>query len=471
MKKILFSICFVGTLILSSCSMSDFLDVKPRGKEIATKMDHFVGELNHSTLLSFAGNIYFANLGEELTNYPAPMEKLMAQQKEPGVLAFKYDNAPFANEYVSTEWDNYYSKIYQYNAIIDGVMDAVDGTELQKRQIQAEARVQRAYMHFCAAMMFTKPYNAATAATDLSVPIVTKADTQGSEGYTRATTKEFYDWIIAEMKAALDIIPDGYGITRCYSAAANILLGRVYWYIGDYQNALTYLKTGYDKVQADSHYKFLNYRANDNTWKGTKAFYNTYPDLWNSSETIIVRYITLTDLVNESSPILFIKPEYVDMYAEGDLRINHLTKHAATGGMRPAGRKTHNLMVDLPELYFMLAECEARVGSEANARDLMLEYRKSRFADDASAAIPQTVATKDELIKFIVSERILEYPARGASVIDMKRLWNDPLFQFKKANFTHTVIGGETYTMDEAAQLTWKIPYTVKKFHADWQDN
>lgn len=471
MKKILLSICFVGTLILSSCSMSDFLDVKPRGKEIATKMDHFVGELNHTTLLSFAGNMYFANLGEELTNYPSPMERLMAQQKEPGVLAFKYDNAPFENEYASSEWDNNYSKIYQYNAIIDGVMNAVDGTEQQKRQIQAEARVQRAYMHFCAAMMFTKPYNAATAATDLSVPIVTKADTQGSEGYTRATVKELYDWIIAEMKDALNIIPDGFGITRCYSAAANILLGRVYWYIGDYQNALTYLKAGYEKVQADSHYKFLSYRTNDVTWKGAKTFYNTYPDLWNSSEVIIVRYITLTDLVNESNPILFIKPEYVDMYAEGDLRINHLTTHPATGGMRPAGRKTHNLMIDLPELYFMLAESEARAGSEANARELMLEYRKSRFADDESAAIPETVTGKDELIKFIVNERILEYPARGASVIDMKRLWNDPLFQFKKANFTHTVVGGETYTMDEAAQLTWKIPYMVKKYHTDWQDN
>ena len=395
----------------------------------------------------------------------------MAQQKEPGVLAFKYDNAPFENEYASSEWDNNYSKIYQYNAIIDGVMNAVDGTEQQKRQIQAEARVQRAYMHFCAAMMFTKPYNAATAATDLSVPIVTKADTQGSEGYTRATVKELYDWIIAEMKDALNIIPDGFGITRCYSAAANILLGRVYWYIGDYQNALTYLKAGYEKVQADSHYKFLSYRTNDVTWKGAKTFYNTYPDLWNSSEVIIVRYITLTDLVNESNPILFIKPEYVDMYAEGDLRINHLTTHPATGGMRPAGRKTHNLMIDLPELYFMLAECEARAGSEANARELMLEYRKSRFADDESAAIPETVTGKDELIKFIVNERILEYPARGASVIDMKRLWNDPMFQFKKAAFTHTVVGGETYTMDESAQLTWKIPYSVKKYHTDWMDN
>lgn len=472
MKKIILSLCLAGTMVLAgSCSMKEFLDVKPRGKELATKIDHFIGELNHNSIHVFSGNFVYANLGEELTNYPSPMERLMTQQKEPGVLSFTYDNAPFAGEYNSLEWDGYYAKIYQYNTIIAGVMDAEDGTELQKKQIQAEARFQRAYLHFCAAIMYTKPYNAATAATDLSVPVVTKADTQGSEGYVRATAKELYDWVIAEMKEALPLLPDGYGLTRCYSAPANVLLGRVYWYLGDYQNALTYLNAGYQKIHADSRYKFLSYRTSDKTWKGVKAFYNTYPDPWNNSEMVLVNYISLTDLVNETSPMLFIKQEYVDKYADGDLRINHLTKHAATGGMRPAGRKNFNLMVELPELYFMLAECEARAGSETKARELMSEYRISRFADDASAAIPASVVSKDDLIKFIVEERILEYPARGASVIDMKRLWNDPLFQFKKKNFTHTVIGGDTYTMDESAQLTWKIPYMVKKFHSDWKDN
>lgn len=458
-------------ILAGSCSVKDFLDIKPRGKELATKIDHFVGQLNHTSIVSLTGNLVYANLGEELTNYPSPLERLMTQQKEPGLLAFKYDNNPFIGEYNSMEWDGWYAKIYQYNTIIAGVMDAEDGAELQKKQIQAEARFQRAYLHFCAAMMYTKPYNAATAATDLSVPIVTKADTEGSEGYVRATAKELYDWVISEMQETLPQIPDGFGVTRCFNASANVLLGRVYWYLGDYQNALTYLKAGYEKIHADSHYKFLSYRTSDKTWKGAKTFYNSYPEPWSNSETVLVRYVALTDLVNESNPILFIKQEYVDKYADGDLRINLLTKHAATGGMRPAGRKNLNLMIELPELYFMLAECEARAGSEAKARELMLEYRISRFADDASAAIPASVASKDDLIKFIVEERILEYPARGASVIDMKRLWNDPLFQFKKANFTHTVIGGESFKMDESAQLTWKIPYMVKKFHSDWQDN
>lgn len=460
-----------AAILSTGCDVQEFLDVKPRGKDLATKIDHFVGQINHTNIISVTGNLVYANMGEELTNYPSPLERLQTQQKEPGLFAFQYKDDPFRGDVASAEWDASYAKIYQYNTIIANVMNAEDGTEEQKKAIKAEARMQRAFLHFYTSIFFSKPYNASTASTDLSIPIVTEANTNGSENYKRATVAELYDWVTSEMKEAIADLPDGYGLTRCYSGPANVILGRVYWYMGDYANALKYLQAGYGIIKANSKYAFLSYRTSDKTWKGTKAFYNTYPDPWANSETVLIRYNTMTDLVNETNPILFIKPEYVAMYKEGDLRINHLTKHAATGGMRPAGRRYLNTMVELPELYFMLAECEARTGSEDTARQLMLEYRKSRFATDEAAAIPAEVATREDLIKFIVNERILEYPARGASVIDMKRLWNDPVFQFKKAAFTHTVVGGETYTMDASSQLTWKIPYTVKKYHSDWMDN
>lgn len=476
MKKIYSIISLAAAVILAaSCDMEvkNFLDVKPRGKEIATKLDHYIGQLNHTSNISISGNLVYPNMGEELMNYPSPLERLQTQQKDPGLFAFQYKTDVFDGEVASTEWSNTYAKIYQYNTVINGVMNAIDGTEDQKREIQAEARVQRAYLHFFASIFFAKPYNKATADTDLSVPIVTVANTQAYDGYKRATTKELYDWVISEITDAIKYLPtvEGAHLTRCYKDVAEILLGRVYWYMGDYDNALTHLRAGYSVINADKKtYSFLSYRDNNTKWKGAKTFYNSYPQPWQSNtEMVSLRYISMTDLVNESNPILFIKPEYVSMYKDGDLRINLLTKHAATGGMRPAGRQYFNTMVELPELYFMLAECEARAGSEDAARGLMLTYRKSRFASDEAAAIPAEVAGKDDLIKFIVNERILEYPARGASVIDMKRLWNDPLFQFKKAAYTHPVEGGETYKMDEAAQLTWKIPYSVLKFHPDWK--
>ena len=50
--------------------------------------------------------------------------------------------------------------------IVNGVMDADDGTREEKQRLQAEARVGRAYMHFLLAQFFGKPYNESTASQD-----------------------------------------------------------------------------------------------------------------------------------------------------------------------------------------------------------------------------------------------------------------------------------------------------------------
>lgn len=472
MKKIYSIIAVVLVALSSSSCVKDFLDIKPRGKEIASTYDHYVGMLNHTLQVSFSGNFVFQNLGEELLNNTQTMTQLDTKQGEPGVLAFKYDNNPYVSDASSPEWEVPYSKIYRYNVIIAEIMDAENGTEEQKKAVLAEARVQRAYMHFLASLMFSKPYNKATASSDLSIPIVTVANTMDSEKYTRSTVEEVYSWIIKEMTEAIPDLPIGEkGITRVYKGAANALLGRVYMQKGDYSNALTVLKDAKTQIEAIGAYTFLNYRTSGNSWLGGKTYYKSYPRFNLNSEVVSTHYLTLTNLVSDTSvPILGLKPDFVSQYVDGDLRAKLVTKHAASGLDRPVGRQEQNFLLDLPDLYMMLAECEARVGSADNAKSLMVAYRKTRFTTDALAAIPSSVDTKDKLIQFIVNERVLEYPGWGMSVIDMKRLWNDPLFAAKKAKYVHET-GDGTFTAADKDQLTWKIPHKVIKYHSNWENN
>ena len=472
MKKI-YSIIAIALVALSASScVKDFLDLKPRGKEIASTYDHYLGMLNHTTLVSFSGTFVFQNLGEELINNTQSMTQLDTRQGEPGLLAFKYDSNPYIGDVSSAEWDTTYARIYRYNVIIAEVMDAEGGTEEQKKEILAEARVQRAYMHFLASLMFTKPYTESTAATDLSVPIVLKANTMDSEKYTRSTTKELYDWMIKEIKESIPDLPIGEkGVTRVYKGAANALLGRIYMQKGDYTSALAVLKDAKDQINEIGAYKFLDYRASGSSWLGGKTYYKSYPHFYTSSECVCAHYYSIYNLVSDTAvPYLGLKSDFVSQYVDGDLRGKLVTKHAATGLDRPVGRQEQNFMLELPDLYMMLAECEARVGSVDNAKNLMTEYRKTRFTTDALAAIPSTVDTKDKLIQFIVNERVLEYPGWGMSVIDMKRLWNDPLFAEKKAKYVHET-GDGTFTAAAEDQLTWKIPHKIIKYHLDWQNN
>lgn len=473
MKRINTFIAIVLVALSSSSCVKDFLDIKPRGKEIASTYDHYLGMLNHTTLVSFSGNYVYQNLGEETIGNNSTMTQLQTKQGEPGVLAFQYDANPYMGDVNAPEWDAPYAHIYRYNVIIAEVMDAEGGTEEQKKQILAEARVQRAYMHFLASLMFSKPYNESTASTDISVPIVTRANTMDSENYKLSTVKEIYDWMIKEISESIPDLQIGEkGVTRVYKGVANALLGRIYMQKGDYASALTCLRDAKTQIAEIKDYALLDYRAKGSSWLGGKTYYKSYPRFYTSSECVCTHYLTIfTNLTSDTAvPIFGFKPEFVSQYTEGDLRAMLITKHAASGVDRPIGRQEQNFMLELPDLYMMLAECEARKGDAGKARDLMLEYRKTRFTSDELAAIPASVDSNDKLIQFIVKERVLEYPGLGVSVIDMKRLWNDPLFADKKAAYVHTGADSKTFSADAADQLTWKIPFKVKRYHTDWAE-
>ena len=475
MKKIsVYTIVALIALMATTSCVKDFLDIKPRGNDIASKLEHFEGLLDAVNYLSMGSSTYM-NMGEELCGDLKTEERLQTSEKDKGLYAFRFDRDPFQSENTCDEWETSYGRIYTANYVINNVMNAEDGTEAQKKRVQAEARMQRAYLHFYASLMFSKHFNESTADSDLSVPIVTKAGTEDSPTYKRATVAELYNFVISEMTESIPFLQDEYGKTRVSKAAGNMLLGKVYWYKGDYSNALTCFRNAMSMVKkfSGTPVQLLSFRDNNATWSGTKAYFNTFPEAGYSSESLLVRYMAQTTYVSATQACLhYFKPEYVAMFKEGDLRAKFLAPSTTnTSMMRLVTRVYYNCMGDLPELYLLLAECEARVGTESSARDVLTEYRKSRFDSDAHAAIPSTVASKDDLIKFIVNERILEYPGRGVSVIDMKRLWDDPLFASKKANFTHPVEGGQTYTLSSVDQLTWKIPLKVMKFHSDWQDN
>ena len=69
---------------------------------------------------------------------------------------------------------------------------------------------------------------------------------------------------------------------------------------------------------------------------------------------------------------------------------------------------------------------------------------------------------------FAFEERMREQLGFGSSWFDMKRLWNDPLFQDLKQYYVHPV-GKETYTLTDE-RLKMKIPPTVIAWHPDYEN-
>lgn len=482
--------CLTSGILLSGCD--DFLDLKPKGKEIPTRFDHFSGLLNNTMFSNLSiveqranGStspgtepFYMMYMGDELiadeTSF-ASMDRVAAN-------AFRYEADLFNVEDHSAEWNAAYQQIYSYNVIVNGVMDSEGSTTEEKTKILSEARVGRAYLHFLLAQFFSKPYNEATAATDLCVPIVTKA-TSSERNFTRATVKEVYDFVLSELEEACPLLESRtMHRQRIYRAAGYYMLGKVYWMMGKYDKAVTALTAAETATRNSSvELRLFDYNTKLADWGYNPAMaalwglLGSYPTNFDDSNTEVIcnkqiNIMLLTFAIYP--PAVYVKPEYMNLYQENDLRRAFFHNVSYAGQAFPYYKRiqhmVYSLAGDMPDLYLMLAESKARTNDLDGARADLLTLRKNRMPE-ADAAVPAEVDSRDKLVRFIVDERKREYMMTGIRWFDMRRLWNDPLFQEDKKNYTHTN-GSETFTLTES-RLTFRIPPQVMSFSEGWKDN
>jgi len=484
MKKIKvlpIALAALSMLLLGGCT--DFLDVKPKGKDVAQRIEHYDGLFNTPAAAGFTyetrtetgavvdNAIHWIYMTDELITDQAIAGNMTVREKN----AFQWKADIFEQDNVVIEYAGLYQQIYTYNMIVNGVMDASDGTQEQKHRILAEARVARAYNYMMLAQFFGKPYNAGTAATDLCVPLTLEASISGTTSYTRATVQEIYDFILTELQEA---VPDLSEYTlhrqRIYRLAGYAILGRAYMLVYDYEKAAAAFAQA-EALMAKSNVllALFDYKNQLPVWKANMmwAYGMGYPTNFESINTEVIYNRNVSTglgggLLN--SPKVLVKPEYMLLLTADDLR-RELYNSTGYSNYRRDYRTAHNEGVDLPNFYLMYAECLARTGNENKARELVTLLRERRFKTTALAAIPGNVVTQNDLIRFIVEERLREYMSTGHRWFDMRRLWNDPLFQDLKANYTH-VDGANTYTLTED-RLTYRIPPSVMIHNPGWENN
>ena len=170
-------------LLLGGCK--DFLDVKPKGKDIPETIEHYNGMFNSTNLTSVTysqvtelgtklgvSTLYNIFMGDELTATQTSVSELDFKMNQ----AYQWEGKIFGEEDDVCEWATMYQQIYTFNVIINNVMDASGGTNKRKLELQAEARVNRAFRYLILAQYFGKPYNESTANSDLCVPLVVEDD-------------------------------------------------------------------------------------------------------------------------------------------------------------------------------------------------------------------------------------------------------------------------------------------------------
>lgn len=316
----------------------------------------------------------------------------------------------------SAEWRNEYEKIYYANAVLETLekIEITASNTSQWNEIKGSALFLRAAGHYNLVSLFAKPYDAATAASDLGIPLKTTADV--NQRATRASVKEVYDLVVTDLSEAKDLLPlIVLAKTRPSKVAAEGLLADVMLTMSNYDKALEYSNDALSRYNSLLNYNTLNAASNTPfTRFNTEVIYHC---------------------VQISYGIIVLGTGYVDTllyqsYHPDDLRKvlffrNRTVGYSFKGSYNQSGSSFFS-GIATDELYLIRAECNARKNNVTAAMDDLNTLLRTRWR--TGTYVDMTAANQIEAVNKVLTERRKELAFRGRRWNDLRRLNKDPNF-------------------------------------------
>ncbi|OQP44510.1 glycan metabolism protein RagB [Niastella yeongjuensis] len=486
-KHIILSIAILSAL--TACKKS-WLEIVPQGQLVSVTTNDYDKLMNDPNLYIYystggfqepqlmgdevaAEGTYFASLGT--TDIYRQRFFQWADSIYPTA-----DATPFALR-------NYTQQMYEVNKIIAEVMASPGGSDEQKKAIRAEAQATRAFFIFNLANYYCKPYLASTAGTDPGFPFTTEPSVTTAV-FKRGTLQETYDFIIKDLQEALQYVPAKQAyVTRMSKPAVEGLLGKVYLFMGRYNDALPLLKAAMADVAVNGQTVLYNYNQTlapggaflpANATTGPKGPGQNQTDV---TEAVISKVFNCGAWGGNQTGNngLVLTPQAQALYGSSDWRLLFYTNKNkdnsinAAGRLRKYGYAFSRFGLQLPELYLLTAEAKARANDLTGAVTDVETLRRNRMPV-ADAPVPVAIAgNQTSLIKFIIDERIREFAMEGYRWFDMRRLSVDPIFA--GMNFTHTIYNADgtatVYTLKQPNRLVLQFPRNITDANPGMENN
>lgn len=353
-------------------------------------------------------------------------------------------NAYFWNKEIfegqhSSDYANSYNIIAAANTVLERLESGDFFGVLEVNNVKGQALFFRAIIFSELACAFCKPYVRSTAAADLGICVRLKSDIYHIE--PRSTVQKTYEQITGDLKKAAALLPvtSPYK-TRPNKSAAFALLARIYLFMDDYPLAREY---------ADSSLYYSNKILDFNSEVVTLAKPYRFPGFTEINDELLF-YATgvghAAVIPDETANLSFVDSSLYKSYADGDLRRVYyydstgINRAKIRGTYTGSGRSFSGLATN--EVYFIRAECNARLGNIKLAIDdlnrvLVNRYKRGKY-------IPFVTDDSDLLLKKILEERRKEFPFTGqVRWQDLRRLNRDA--RFAKTLYRKTL--GVTYEL------------------------
>ncbi|NLR77304.1 RagB/SusD family nutrient uptake outer membrane protein [Chitinophaga eiseniae] len=462
------------TTFLSSCSK--FLDVKPKGYTIPQFYEDYAKLMNSQDLIRVSAA--YPNYLTDDVQVGEPND-VIKQASYTGLSDYKKNLYGFAHNGVFVPgtsdplWEGAYSHIYTYNIIVNNIMNVPDASELEKKQLKAEALFGRAFEYLTLVNAYSKQYNAATAGSDYGVPVILTEDINAP--YKRNTVAEVYDRIKADLEAAVQDLPTkSKNVFHPTKSVGYSFLSRMYLYMGKYPEALSNAKSA---LAINSNLiDYTLYRTIKGVTFGRVCLISDtaqrFPDANLSSESVWVRFAngsssSVNAEVYVSNDLLSVFGKDLPADAVDQRRNLFFCNGEATFGVKTVyfpGRSLYapyidfNLGLSTAEIMLIAAECEARVGSKDEALKLVNALRDKRIKNNQAL----TAATNEDALKLVLDERRREFCLIATyRLVDLKRLNTDPRFA---KTITHTQGANSTTLPANDNRYILPVPPKVLEF-------
>jgi hypothetical protein len=336
-----------------------------------------------------------------------------------------------------TDWRDQYLAVFYANTVLYNLDFISNNGDVQRwNRIKGGALFYRALAFFRIAQLYAPQYDVNTADVDAGIVLRLKADF--NEVSSRSTVKKTYEQILADLNAALELLPDDLPnnvFTKTFPTKAAVygFGARVNLQMGDYQKALE---------NADKCLGLYNLLLDYND--ATKVVPgSSIPFKLNNEEVI---FYSNNDASPASNSRAKVDSNLYNSFAANDIRKTAFFSKNTDNSYRFKGSYNEgnvNLFcgVATDEVYLIRAECLARAESANDAMQdlnglLSKRYLKASF-------VPLVANNAAEALKHIINERKKELIFREVRWSDLKRLNKEPAF----STVLTRNLNGQLYTL------------------------
>lgn len=370
----------------------------------------------------------------------------------------------------NSAWSGEYSKIFTANTIIDNA-GSVAGNEDEKNLALCNGYFMRAWSMFRLAWIHCLPYSEANKSA-LGLPL--RLSTLFTEDVHRSTLEATFKQILADLDEAEKYcdetgVPDGKA-WRTSKCAIDGLRARVYLYMNDYTNAMTYV----DKAlaQAPGFFDFnelqwstpMSYPAEGTMPAQTVEYCET--NSWNLQKIYKWKEWIFIRLQYLGTQWFSPSQDLIDCFddKENDLRyVFFFVEHGNRRFSVPYDWFKYEQFYDsrynisgltTAELVLIKAELQARAGQGDAALATLRPLRQARFA--TGTATDLVAANAADALKQVLLERRRELPF-SARMMDIKR------FSVSATPDDDVTISREFYTCQQSGiDTSSKVQLSVK---------